>query len=146
MPEPAARPTIEPSLLSPLEVAGLEEIRRLLDLAYEHYFATSDGYCKPSEGHIGIGFTNYFDSRAGTKGIQDVTLYSYVFGTGRSHEFGSVEAALEAVRDWYSDELATVRDEVGDTIDPPHGAPSADQIRAAAVSEFEQRLAAAVTR
>lgn len=94
--------------ISTVEAQGLAEIARLLDEAYTHYFANSDGYCKPSEGDIELTFNNFFERRDGQSfAITSVGVYSYVFGPSRMHYFSSVQSALETVRDWHRIEMAT---------------------------------------
>lgn len=84
------------------EAADLNEIARLLDEAYTHYFATSDGYCKSSEGYVSVSFGNFFDRRQGIR-KRHVEVYSYVLGPSRMHDFDSIEEALETVREWHAE-------------------------------------------
>ena len=86
------------------ELADLAELRSLLDEAYDHYFALSDGFCKMGEGAITLHFGNYFERKEG-KSTLSVSVYSYVFGPGRSHHFGSVSEALKAVKGWHDTEM-----------------------------------------
>lgn len=85
------------------------EIRRLLKEAYDHYFATSDGYCKGSEGYVGVHYPDYFDERGGADAMRPngVDVYSYVLGPSRMHSFKSMAEALSAVREWHADSMAT---------------------------------------
>ncbi|MEU0952841.1 hypothetical protein ABZ353_10935 [Streptomyces niveus] len=93
-------------MISEQEMQDLAEIRRLLDEAYDHYFKFSDGYCKSSEGHIGLDFNNYFNRQEGQSfGIKTVEVYSYVLGPNRNHAFGSTAEALEIVRGWHDKEM-----------------------------------------
>jgi len=91
-------------------MTGLEKLReivRLMDEAYDHYFATSDGHCKTSEGYVGLGFNNYFERKAGEPlRVAQVEIYSYVLGPSRSHYFGSVDEALATVREWHRNEMS----------------------------------------
>lgn len=93
-------------MITDQEMQDLKEIRRLLDEAYDHYFKFSDGYCKSSEGYIGLHFNHYFDRRDGqVAGIRDVEIYSYVFGPSRTHNFASTAAALKTVKQWHEREM-----------------------------------------
>ena len=94
------------------DAKNLAEIDRLLHEAYQHYFDGSDGHCKSSEGHISVSFGNYWD-RFDKEGderltISEVTIYSYVLGPSRSHDFDTTAAALEAVKEWHKEEMATL--------------------------------------
>lgn len=86
----------------------LLEIHRLLDEAYRNYFEKSDGYCKSSEGHVEVSYGNYWDrmDEAEPLKIGRVSVYSYVFGPHRQHDFGSLDEALAAVRKWHGAEMA----------------------------------------
>jgi hypothetical protein len=93
---------------SAAEIDRLTEMQRLLDEAYTHYFANSDGYCKSSEGDIELTFNNFFQRRDGAPfKITAVGVYSYVLGPSRMHCFKSVDEALATVRDWHAKEMAT---------------------------------------
>ena len=93
------------------QIQQIAELQRLLDEAYRHYFDNSDGYCKSSEGYVEVRFNNYFDRRDGKPlEIIGVGVYSYVFGPRRMHDFGSVEEALTAVREWHAKEMVTSHD------------------------------------
>lgn len=99
-------------MITEQEMKDLEEIRRLLDEAYAHYFANSDGHCKSSEGYIGLQFTNYFERRDGEPfGIKGVEIYSYVLGPNRSHTFADTNEALVSVRSWHEREMETDHEE-----------------------------------
>jgi len=78
----------------------LVEIQRLLTEAYDHYFQHSDGYCKSSEGAVSLHYPNYFDQRDGVTEPQ-VSIYSYVLGPSRNHDFPNLDAALRTVRQWH---------------------------------------------
>ena len=94
------------------EYADLREIQRLLDEAYDNYFAKGDGHCKSMEGSISIEFNNYFDRHGGDPfNVRSVGVYSYVLGPSRSHYFDSTAEALAAVRKWHADEMARDYDE-----------------------------------
>lgn len=93
-------------MITEQEMKDLEEIRRLLDEAYDHYFKYSDGYCKSAEGYIALEFNHYFDRRDGQSfGVKGVEIYSYVFGPNRNHNFESVADALGVVRVWHDREM-----------------------------------------
>lgn len=82
------------------------EIRRLLQEAYDHYFANSDGYCKSAEGSISLHLGNYWENADGRAEV-GVTVYSYVLGPERIHDFRTTAEALAAVRVWHQEEMAT---------------------------------------
>lgn len=103
------------ALINDQELADLAEIRRLLDEAYEHYFANGDGHCKSSEGFIELGTNTAHDRRAGDPfQINSVGVYSYVLGPSRMHYFQSVAEALATVRQWHADEMARDGSEDGE--------------------------------
>lgn len=90
------------------EMTDLTELQRLMDEAYEHYFATGDGHCKSSDGYVGLHFNNVHDRRAGEPfRVDSVEVYSYVLGPSRTHRFPSTDGALAAVREWHAQEMAT---------------------------------------
>jgi hypothetical protein len=86
----------------------LEEIQRLLDEAYDHYFKY-ESHAKSYEGSIAVHYNNYWDRRndeAGLK-IKYIEISSYVFcRQGRQEHFDTVDEALATVREWHRDELA----------------------------------------
>jgi hypothetical protein len=87
--------------------ADLFEIARLLDEAYDHYFANSDGHCKSYEGRISVRSNTYFEREAGALlQIVGVDIASYVLGPNRGHSFDSTKEALKAVRKWHAAEMA----------------------------------------
>ena len=85
----------------------LLEIRRLLKEAYDHYFDHSDGHCKSGEGHISLEFGNYWEDKKCEMNITSVNIYSYVFGSSRSHYYDTIDEALEVVRKWHKEEMST---------------------------------------
>lgn len=106
----------EEDILTREEIEQLGEIQRLLDEAYDHYFATTDGLCKMSEGYFNVSFGNYFDRDDGDTGYQSrgqkpavrrrrMTIYSYVLGPSRNHDFESIGEALETVKKWHEAEM-----------------------------------------
>lgn len=99
-------------MITEQEMKDLQEIRRLLDEAYDHYFKYSDGCCKSFEGYIGLEFNNYFDRRDGQSfGVMGVEIYSYVFGPNRSHHYTSTALALAAVKEWREKEMQETYEE-----------------------------------
>lgn len=99
-------------MITEQEVKDLAEIRRLLDEAYDHYFANSDGHCKSSEGFISLNYPNYFDRKHGDAfGVKSVEIYSYVFGPNRNHFFKSTAEALETVKVWHKREMQETYEE-----------------------------------
>lgn len=96
--------TPNPTLLTQDDLDKLAEIQNLLDEGLAHYF-TYDGHCKSSEGHVSVSFDNSFRRMDGTNKLT-VEVYSYVLGPHRSHDFDSVDEALEAVREWHAREMA----------------------------------------
>lgn len=89
------------------DIEKLQEISRLLDEAYTHYF-TYEGHCKSSEGFISIEYGNLWDRRDNPLElpIKNVHIYSYVFcEQGRSQDFDTLDDALETVREWHAREM-----------------------------------------
>ena len=86
--------------------AKLTEIQRLIAEAYEHYFANSDGHCKSAEGAVSIHLPAFFWGEE-TTARPGVSVYSYVLGPSRNHDFADVDQALAAVREWHKWEMAT---------------------------------------
>lgn len=94
-------------MINEAEMKDLQEVQRLLDEAYKHYFDLSDGYCKGSEGDISLTFGTYFDrDDDGRFGIRGVTVYSYVLGPDRYHDFETTAEALETIKEWHAKEMA----------------------------------------
>lgn len=87
----------------------LREIRRLLKSAYDDYFKRGDGYCKSSEGYVEVKYPNYFDARdlPDDGAARGISIYSYVLGPSRMHDFNSFEEALSAVTEWHDEQLAS---------------------------------------
>jgi hypothetical protein len=86
----------------------LEEIQRLLDEAYDHYFKY-ESHAKSYEGKIAVHFNNYWDRRKDSPGlkIDHIEISSYVFcRQGRHEYFDTVDEALAAVQEWHKDEMA----------------------------------------
>ena len=92
----------------PEEFRKLQEISRLLNEAYDHYFEY-EGHHKSSEANIEISYGNLWDRESNPYDlrIKSVHVYSYVFcREGRSKTWDSVDAALEEVRGWHAEEMA----------------------------------------
>lgn len=92
-------------LLTPEELDALAEIDRLLDEANEHAFAAGD-YGKSSEGWIQLHFGTHWSRREDVRYAPTVSIYAYMLGPHRNHEFPSIPAALETVRRWHAAEMA----------------------------------------
>lgn len=64
----------------------------------------SDGYCKSSEGYIGVtlNYPNWFEAKdyENDEPSISVSVYSYLFGPNRMHDYGSLKEAWEAVKEW----------------------------------------------
>ena len=86
----------------------LLEIRKLLKEAYDHVF-DNDHDCshKSQEGHISLEFGNYWEDEKCELKITSVNIYSYVFGSSRSHYYDTLDEALEVVRQWHKEEMET---------------------------------------
>lgn len=83
----------------------LSEVRRLLAEAYGHYFDHSDdGHCKSAEGAISVHYPPFFWLE-GENPEPGVSIYSYVLGPSRLHDFASIDAALDEVRRWHREEM-----------------------------------------
>jgi len=92
--------------VSPEDYTKLEEIHRLLEEAYSHYFEY-EGHCKSSEGFVSIEYGTLWDRRETGLAISNVHIYSYVFcKEGRHQDFDSLDKALETVREWHAEEMA----------------------------------------
>jgi hypothetical protein len=85
----------------------LVQIRKLLKEAYDHYFDNSDGHCKSQEGHISLEFGNYWEDSKCEMKITSVNIYSYVFGSSRSHYYDTVDEALDVVKCLHKQEMET---------------------------------------
>jgi hypothetical protein len=86
----------------------LEEIQRLLDKAYDHYFE-HESHAKSYEGRIAVHFNNYWDRREDGPGlnIKYIEISSYVFCRKGRHEFfDTIDEALSTVREWHKEEMA----------------------------------------
>ena len=94
--------------MTPEDYEKLQEIQRLLDEAYDHYFKY-ESHAKSYEGRISITFNNYWDRKESGPGVKIdyINIASYVFcHEGRSQDFDSLDDALETVREWHKDEMA----------------------------------------
>lgn len=109
-------------LLTPEELSDLEEINRLLHEANEHSLKR-DGHCKSAEGAISLHFGNHWDRLdEADRRSPAVSIYSYLLGPHRNHDFDSIQEALEAVRVWHRDEMVREGDDWGwdDEEDDPY--------------------------
>lgn len=94
--------------MTPRQLKALVEIRRLLKEAYDDYFARGDGYHKASEGYVEVGYPRYFDFAEYPDGAaKRVSIYSYVLGPQRMHEFADFDEALAEVKKWHAEQLAS---------------------------------------
>lgn len=92
----------------PEEFRKLQEISRLLNEAYDHYFEY-EGHHKSSEANIEISYGNLWDRESNPYDlrIKSVHIYSYVFcREGRSKSWDTVDEALQEVRGWHAEEMA----------------------------------------
>lgn len=98
-------------LLTPEELADLEEINRLLHEANAHSLAR-DGHRKSSEGAISLHFGTHWDRLdEEDRKSPSVSIYSYLLSPHRDHDFDSVQQALETVRVWHRNEMAREGDD-----------------------------------
>lgn len=93
-------------LITEQEMADLREIDRLLDEANQHSL-DNDGYCKSSEGAVILNLGNHWDRipGEGRKPI-GVSIYAYLLGPHRNHDFDNTTQALEVVKQWHWREMA----------------------------------------
>lgn len=97
-------------LLTPDELADLAEIDRLLDEANSH--AYSNGDCgKSSEGHISVDLGTHFDRDPDEpRRVPRVSIYAYMLGPHRSHDFDSIRQALDVVKVWHHNEMLSTEE------------------------------------
>lgn len=93
-----------PVLMTQEDIDKLVEIQNLLDEGLAHYL-TYEGHAKSSEGHVSLNFDTSWARRAGAPQLT-VSVYSYVLGPHRSHDFDSIDEALAEVRKWHANEMA----------------------------------------
>jgi len=66
---------------------------------------SEDGHHKSSEGAIEIicSYPNWFEAKSYTEDKPSIScnIYSYLFGPSRTHEFASMDEALDEVGRWY---------------------------------------------
>lgn len=118
----------EPTMVTALSLADVEkltELTRLLDEAYDHYLATSDGYRKSNEGHIELTLGDY-DQRAAGEAKLQLKVRSSIFGRSSTTNFTSIEEALAEVARWHEQEMADTQADLFATDGPadpdcPHG-------------------------
>lgn len=87
-----------------------KEIRVMLNEMHIKWRKEGDGHCKSCEGQIELylHFPNWFESDDYINDMPDFvscTVYSYLFGPSRLHEFESLEEAYHEVKQWYKDEM-----------------------------------------
>jgi len=123
------------------DLAKLEEIHRLLDEAYRYYFEHGDGHCKSSEGHVSVEFGNYWERQDKGLHVTGVSVYSYVLGPNRTHDFDSLDQALEVVRSWHRQEVNTVYDDDRYAIDRPEGEGLYESIEVKRRADMEAQFA-----
>jgi len=89
------------------EYEKIQEISRLLQEAYDHYFQYEQ-HCKSSEGQIEVSYGNLWEREdPNNLSIKSIYIYSYVFcKDGRSKTWESIDEALEEVRKWHDEEMA----------------------------------------
>lgn len=94
-------------VISDEDQAKLSEIIYLHDTALERALRR-DGHSKSSEGGISIDIGSYWDRQRDADQEQRVavSIYAYVIGDHRQHNFGTIDRALETVRYWYAREMA----------------------------------------
>ena len=83
----------------------LKRIRLHLYTLYSKWASDGGGHHKSNEGWIGysVSYPNWFEAdnyMTDEPEIYEVQIYSYLFGTGRLHEYKNLEEAWEAVRTW----------------------------------------------
>lgn len=92
-------------LLTPEELSNLEEINRLLHEANAHSLE-QDGHCKSAEGAISLHFGNHWDRlNEEDRKSPSMSIYSYLLGPHRNHDFDSITQALDVVRVWHKNEM-----------------------------------------
>lgn len=85
-------------------VEKLTELTRLLDEATTHAFERGGGG-KICEGAVSLSYGDYEERQSDGLRLQGVSVYSYLLGPSRNHEFLSLDAALDAVREWHRVEM-----------------------------------------
>ena len=92
-------------MLTRRELDHLSGLIDRLDYAYWLWFEHDhDQHAKSSEGRVTIEFPSYWD-RSNGETEPKVVVYSYVFGPRRTHDFDSVDEAVNAVRAWVDEYL-----------------------------------------
>lgn len=88
------------------DIKKLKEIKIILDELHKDWSKNDDDHhCKSSEGAISITYhyNNWFEAgdyiNDKPYGIT-VSIYSYLFGESRMHDFDSFDEALSKVKDW----------------------------------------------
>ena len=107
-------------LLTAEDLERLEEINRLLYEANSHSLER-DGHCKSAEGSIYLHFGNHWDRLPGEpRKSPSVSIYSYLLGPHRNHDFDSITQALDVVRVWHKNEMAREGDDWEDEEPDPY--------------------------
>lgn len=88
----------------------IKKLQKLLKDAYDKYFEEEDTHHKSSEGYISVSieYGTYFDEKYGEAipRLVRITVYSYVFGPYRSHDFvgktfkEAYKKAYFGIKDW----------------------------------------------
>ena len=83
----------------------LQQLRKILfDMHTEHFNSDHDGHHKSQEGLIEITYIypNWFEAEDYMNDEPEmmVSVYSYLFGPNRMHDFNSLDEAIEEVRSW----------------------------------------------
>lgn len=100
-------------MLTDEEKKDIQEIHRLLKEAYDYYFTTAiHPHTKSAEGTITVDLGNYWErneaeEKETASWVKQVTVYSYLFAPHRSHYFKTTTEALDAVREWHREAMAT---------------------------------------
>lgn len=93
------------SLITPEELEQLAEIDRLLDEANAHMYKIGM-YGKSSEGHLEVSFGTHQDRDPDEERYTpQVSIYAYMLGPHRRHDFDSPQQALDVVRVWHHNAL-----------------------------------------
>jgi hypothetical protein len=94
------------------DVAKLQELTLLLDLAYIHHFKEGEAKYKSAEATVRLEFGNFWYRKANPTSspeapqIESVVIYSSVFSANRVNYFDSLDEALSVVQTWYENARA----------------------------------------
>ena len=87
----------------------LKELRTLLANLHQEWEddTEKDGHCKMSEGYVSVtlNYDNWFEYKNKQEYIDAVpsltiSVYSYLFGPNRMHDFNSLDEAILVVKTW----------------------------------------------